>query len=107
MERQPAYAEFVNRSFAGRLLLLELGVGFNTPSIIRWPFERVALKHPSVTLVRVNREDATVPDTIAQNSLTFCEDAARVLKDLSMSSWIDGRSGEERNHTASPGLTQS
>jgi NAD-dependent SIR2 family protein deacetylase len=83
MERQPAYAEFVNRSFAGRLLLLEFGVGFNTPSIIRWPFERIAIKHPCATLVRVNLDDAKVPDNIEQRSISFHEDVALVLKDLS------------------------
>lgn len=33
--------DFVNNSTGGKLVLLELGVGFNTPAIIRWPFERI------------------------------------------------------------------
>jgi len=82
MERQPAYAEFVNRSSNGRLVLLELGVGFNTPGIIRWPFERIARKHPSARLVRINLQDARVPGSIADRSLAFPEDLARVLGDL-------------------------
>lgn len=82
LERQPAYAGFVERSFSGRLLLLELGVGFNTPSIIRWPFERIAMGHPCATLVRVNREAAEAPETIGEKSIVFREDAALVLKDL-------------------------
>ncbi len=82
LERQPAYARFVERSFSGRLLLLELGVGFNTPSIIRWPFERIAIGHPCATLVRVNREAAEVPETIGGKSIIFHEDAALVLNDL-------------------------
>jgi len=82
MERQPAYVEFVNRSFTGRLVLLELGAGFNTPGIIRWPFERIAQEHPSARLVRVNLQDARVPGSIADRSLAFPEDLARVLGDL-------------------------
>ena len=82
MEKRPAYTEFVNRSFSGRLLLLELGVGFNTPSIIRWPFERIALKHPSATLVRVNLNDAAVPKAIEERSIVFHEDIALVLTDF-------------------------
>lgn len=81
MAREPASSEFVNRSLSGRLLLLELGVGFNTPSIIRWPFERIALKHPCATLVRVNLDNAAVPDEIGERAIVFQEDIARVLKD--------------------------
>jgi NAD-dependent SIR2 family protein deacetylase len=82
MEKQPAYAEFVNRSFAGRLVLLELGVGFNTPGIIRWPFERLASHHPHASLFRVNVDDARVPAEIETRSIGFREDAAQVIQDL-------------------------
>ena len=50
------YYDFVNRHRDSRLLLLELGVGFNTPSIIRFPFERMAQQFPQTTLVRFNRD---------------------------------------------------
>lgn len=82
MENQPAYAEFVNRSFAGRLVLLELGVGFNTPGIIRWPFERLVSHHPDASLLRVNVDDARVPVEIETRSIGFREDAAQVIQDL-------------------------
>jgi NAD-dependent SIR2 family protein deacetylase len=83
MERQPAYAEFVNRSIPGRLVLLELGVGFNTPGIIRWPFERIVSHHPHASILRVNVNDARVPVEIEHRSIGFREDAARVIQDLS------------------------
>jgi hypothetical protein len=86
MERQAAYQEFLNRSTGGKLLLLELGVGFNTPGIIRWPFERITLKHPKASLIRVNLADARVPANIEHRSLDFSEDIAVVLRDLSDSS---------------------
>ena len=82
MEEQTAYAEFVNRSFAGRLVLLELGVGFNTPGIIRWPFERLVSHHPHASLLRVNVDDARVPVEIETRSVGFREDAAHVIQDL-------------------------
>ncbi len=82
MERQPAYAEFVERAFTGRLVLLEFGVGFNTPRIIRWPFEQITLRHPRASLLRVNLADASVPDEIAEKSIGFNEHAAQVIQDL-------------------------
>lgn len=51
-----AYYDFVRRFADKRLLLLELGVGFNTPTIIRMPFEQMAEKLPQAYLVRLNRD---------------------------------------------------
>ena len=50
------YQEFVEQHREGRLVLLELGVGFNTPGIIRFPFERMASEYPHTALVRFNRQ---------------------------------------------------
>ena len=35
---------------------IEYGVGFNTPTIIRYPFERMAASYPDVTLIRINKD---------------------------------------------------
>ena len=48
--------QFVDKARTGRLVLLELGVGFNTPAIIRFPFERMAAQWPSTSLIRFNRD---------------------------------------------------
>ena len=50
------FQEFVEKAFERKLLLLEFGVGFNTPVIIRFPFEKIALTAPQATLVRFNRD---------------------------------------------------
>ena len=39
-----------------KLARLEYGVGFNTPTIIRYPFERMAASYPDVTLIRINKD---------------------------------------------------
>lgn len=50
------YEEFLARYGKEKLVLLEFGVGFNTPTIIRYPFEEITFFNPSALLVRVNRE---------------------------------------------------
>jgi len=80
--KQTDYTDFVTQSTSGKLVLLELGVGFNTPVIIRWPFERITSLHPDATLIRVNLDDAEVPDEIETKSIGFQEDIARILQDL-------------------------
>ena len=46
---------------AGRLLVLDVGSGFNTPSVVRWPAEQIVARHPNADLVRVNRFRPEVP----------------------------------------------
>ena len=79
MAGQAAYQAFLNRSASGKLVLLELGVGFNTPGIIRWPFERITLRHPNAFLVRVNVQDAQVPGNIQHKAIGFQEGAEGLL----------------------------
>jgi len=50
------YTDFVRRAADKRLLLLEFGVGFNTPVIIRFPFEQMAARLPQANLIRFNRD---------------------------------------------------
>ncbi|MDR1902334.1 MAG: hypothetical protein LBQ88_08660, partial [Treponema sp.] len=42
------------------LLLLELGVGYNTPAMIRYPFELLALQRKNTELIRINLNDDTI-----------------------------------------------
>ena len=55
-ERAEAYYQFVEQARTGKLVLIEYGVGFNTPTIIRFPFERMAATFPHTTLIRVNKD---------------------------------------------------
>lgn len=52
------YAEFLRAYGKGSIVLLEMGVGFNTPTIIRFPFEEITQANPHALLVRMNNEPA-------------------------------------------------
>ena len=81
-ERSAAYLQWVNASAGGALALLEIGVGYNTPGIIRYPFERLAYARPGVTLIRVNRD---APQGVPENrdkTIAFAEDAKVVIEAL-------------------------
>lgn len=49
------YEAFVDRARVGELVLLEFGIGFNTPGIIRFPFERMAAEFAHTSLIRFNK----------------------------------------------------
>lgn len=45
------YEDFINKYKDKKILLLELGVGFNTPGTIRFPFEEMTAKLKNTTLI--------------------------------------------------------
>ena len=79
---QTPYVNYVTKVCEKKLVLLELGVGYNTPVIIRYPFEAITLKYPFATLIRVNLSDTDVSESIVNKSVCIQEDAGKVLSDL-------------------------
>lgn len=76
------YEAFTGRIGASRLVCLELGVGFNTPGIIRYPFERLVHQKPKARLIRLNRDEAQGFPETKERTISFDEDMARVVADL-------------------------
>lgn len=65
------FTEWVQSSQASRLLVIEVGAGFNTPVVVRWPMERIVNNHPKAHLVRVNLDHPQVPQEIAEKSISL------------------------------------
>ena len=59
------------------LVVLEIGAGMSTPSVIRWPAEAIVRRTPGARLIRVNRDHAAIPGDIQGLSLPY--DAAELL----------------------------
>lgn len=51
------YGEFLEEIKNKKVVLLELGVGFNTPGIIRIPFEQMTYQNQNWNLIRINRDN--------------------------------------------------
>ena len=81
-EQSSRYQAFVADAYDKRLLLLELGVGFNTPVIIRFPFERMAAEFPQTTLVRFNRDYPQLTTVGINRFISFTEDLTEVLSSI-------------------------
>lgn len=82
MRKQKDYLDFINQSVNGKLLLLELGVGFNTPVIIRWPFEQITVEHPGASLIRINMDYPKIPDKITSKCIAFNQDITQVITEM-------------------------
>ena len=55
------YVDFLEENRRKKVVFLELGVGFNTPTIIRFPFEQMTADWPRAALVRIGRSRADIP----------------------------------------------
>ena len=69
----------------GHLLLLEVGAGFNTPSVVRWQMDRLVHVVPHAHLVRINRDNADVGDALNGRALAVPGDAGEVIEALARS----------------------
>ena len=76
------YQQFVEKAYNKRLLLLEFGVGFNTPVLIRFPFEHMAAQFPQTTLVRFNRDYPQLTTGGIHRFISFTEDLPEIFLTL-------------------------
>ena len=77
------YEDFLRRHRGMRVLFLELGVGGNTPVIIKYPFWKMTLENRKATYACVNLEESYVPREIQKRSICIAADIGRVLTQLS------------------------
>ena len=73
------YEEFLRRHEGIHVLYLELGVGMNTPAIIKFPFWRMTYDNPDAVYACVNFGEAYVPEQIRKQSICINGDIHDVL----------------------------
>ena len=76
------YEDFLRTKGDRRMLFLELGVGYNTPGIIKYPFWQLTATNPKAIYACINYGEAVCPDEIKQRSICIDNDIAKVLEDL-------------------------
>ena len=76
------YEAFIGRMDGGRVLFWELGVGANTPVIIKYPFWRMTHQNPEAVYACVNYGEAYAPREIAGRSICIDGDIGETLKQL-------------------------
>ena len=81
-EAERRFGEFVTRSLDRKLVLFELGVGFNTPTIIRFPFEKMTREHDNITLIRLNLDQAVIPESLGSRVIGINADMADSINDI-------------------------
>lgn len=76
------YENFLRTRQNQSVLFLELGVGYNTPVIIKYPFWQMTAKNPKATYACINYGEAVCPREIERQSICIDSDIGAALKDL-------------------------
>ncbi|SHH98758.1 NAD-dependent protein deacetylase, SIR2 family [Sporobacter termitidis DSM 10068] len=88
---QQRFYDWIGTTGGKKLCIVELGVGFNTPAVIRWPFERLAYASGNAHLFRVNKEYrewpghggfSEVPEELKGKATPMPYDAGDVIRRL-------------------------
>ena len=80
-EASERYNDFLHTR-QGKILYLELGVGYNTPVIIKYPFWQMTLSNPDAVYACVNYGEAACPNEIRDRSICIDGDIGKVIEDL-------------------------
>ena len=76
------YADFIRRHEDLHTLYLEIGVGANTPVIIKYPFWALTAENPKAVYVCLNYNEAFCPQQIENQSICIDGDADTILESL-------------------------
>jgi len=78
------YRKFISGTEGKSTVFLELGVGFNTPGIIRFPFETMVYNNPDALLIRINSDHLNgMPENLG-STISFSEDMTEVIMDIKL-----------------------
>ena len=77
------YENYLRTRAGGKILFLELGVGYNTPGIIKYPFWQMTAKNPDAVYACINRGQAVRPPEIERRSVCVNADIGQALQNLS------------------------
>ena len=78
------YETFLRTRSGQKILFLELGVGYNTPAIIKYPFWQMTAKNPNAAYACINQGQAVCPQELARQSICIDADIGQVLHEAAI-----------------------
>ena len=76
------YENFLRTRSGLEILFLELGVGFNTPVIIKYPFWQMTAKNSNAVYACINKGQTFCPQEIERQAICIDADIAEVLEKM-------------------------
>lgn len=76
------YSDFIESIGERNVVYVEFGVGYNTPDIIRYPFEQYVYRNPNAYLIRFNKDYQEGAKENVDKTISFTEDIEYVLEKM-------------------------
>lgn len=76
------YEHFLNKHLTDKTIYLEIGVGYNTPAIIKFPFIKNTFDNKNAVYICLNTEECYIPEEIEDRSIMLCGDGANIIEML-------------------------
>ena len=73
------YADFLHTRKGQKILFLELGVGYNTPVIIKYPFWQMTAQNPNAVYACVNLGEGCCPSDIMKQAICISGDIGKTI----------------------------
>lgn len=83
-EAAERYDTFIKKYENKKMVYLELGVGYNTPGIIKYPFWRMTKQNTKATYICINKGETFCPNEIIDRSICMDSDINNVFEKLNM-----------------------
>ena len=74
------YELFCRRHKGMKILYLEIGVGYNTPGIIKYPFWKGVSDNPKAIYACLNMDHAQAPEEIQERSICIQGDSGKIIR---------------------------
>ena len=84
LDQWQKYMQWLSASMNHELLILELGVGLDYPTVIRWPFEKVALINNKAYMMRVNQRLYQITPEIKEKAVSVPENSVDYITQESL-----------------------
>lgn len=82
-QQRARFQAWIHQHLHTPMVIMDMGTGFNTPGVIRWPMEQITYHNPSAYLLRFNRDHPEVPAEIAARSHQIKGNISEMLAMLS------------------------
>ena len=76
------YSDFLEKYKYSKIMFLELGVGSNTPGIIKYPFMQMTIQNENAMYVTINKQNSYLPKAIKDRSVQVQGDIAEILNNF-------------------------
>lgn len=76
------YSDFLEKYKYSKIMFLELGVGSNTPGIIKYPFMQMTIQNENAMYVSINKQNSYLPKAIKDRSVQVQGDIAEILNNF-------------------------